>query len=126
MAAKPVRFHEDADAECEDAFDWYLARSPHAAAEFAAELSRAVELIARAPRRWASGLRRRHRRNHGAAPGHDPCAAAPSAAIRAKRTREAGTACCSNRDKEESSNCRSASTRTKLQADVRGALRLPR
>jgi plasmid stabilization system protein ParE len=34
MAAKPVRFHEDADAEYEDAFDWYLARSPHAAAEF--------------------------------------------------------------------------------------------
>jgi plasmid stabilization system protein ParE len=45
MAAKAVRFHEDADAEYEDAFDWYLARSPHAAAEFAAELSRAVELI---------------------------------------------------------------------------------
>ncbi len=56
MAAKPVRFHEDADAEYEDAFDWYLARSPHAAAEFAAELSRAVELIAQAPRRWAPGL----------------------------------------------------------------------
>jgi plasmid stabilization system protein ParE len=56
MAAKPVRFHEDADAEYEDAFDWYLARSPHAAGEFAAELSRAVELIAEAPRRWAPGL----------------------------------------------------------------------
>jgi hypothetical protein len=28
MAAKPVRFHEDADAEYENAFDWYLARSP--------------------------------------------------------------------------------------------------
>jgi plasmid stabilization system protein ParE len=56
MAAKPVRFHEDADAEYENAFDWYLARSPHAAAEFAAELSRAVELIAQAPRRWAPGL----------------------------------------------------------------------
>jgi len=56
MAAKPVRFHEDADAEYENAFDWYLARSPRAAAEFAAELSRAVELIAQAPRRWAPGL----------------------------------------------------------------------
>ena len=31
---KPVRLHEDVDAEYEDAFDWYLARSPHAAAEF--------------------------------------------------------------------------------------------
>jgi len=36
MIAKPVRLHEDVDAEYEDAFDWYLARSPHAAAGFAA------------------------------------------------------------------------------------------
>lgn len=42
MAAKPVRFHEQADAEYEDALDWYLARSPQAAAEFAEELTRAV------------------------------------------------------------------------------------
>ena len=51
MAAKPVRFHEQADAEYEDALDWYLARSPQAAAEFAEELTRAVELIAGAPHR---------------------------------------------------------------------------
>ena len=61
MAAKPVRFHEQADAEYEDALDWYLARSPQAATEFAEELTRAVELIAGAPHRWArdrAGTRR--------------------------------------------------------------------
>jgi plasmid stabilization system protein ParE len=40
MAAKPVRFHEQADTEYDDALDWYLARSPQAAAEFAEELTR--------------------------------------------------------------------------------------
>ena len=49
MAAKPVYFHEHADAEYEQALDWYLARSPHAASDFADELSRAVEMIAGAP-----------------------------------------------------------------------------
>lgn len=61
MAAKPVRFHEQADAEYEDALDWYLGRSPQAAAEFAEELTRAIELIAGAPHRWArdrAGTRR--------------------------------------------------------------------
>jgi len=54
MAVKPVLFHEDADAEYQEAVDWYVVRSPHAASEFAEELSRAVELIAQAPHRWAS------------------------------------------------------------------------
>jgi toxin ParE1/3/4 len=55
MAGKPVRFHEDAEAEYEAAFDWYLARSVRAAADFAKELGRAVEFIAEAPERWARG-----------------------------------------------------------------------
>jgi plasmid stabilization system protein ParE len=54
MAVKRVLFHEDADAEYQEAIDWYVVRSPHAAAEFAEELSRAVELIAQALHRWAS------------------------------------------------------------------------
>ena len=61
MAAKPVCFHEQADTEYNDALDWYLARSPQAAAEFAEELTRAVELISGAPHRWArdrAGTRR--------------------------------------------------------------------
>ena len=61
MAAKPVCFHEHGDAEYQDALDWYLARSPQAATEFAEELTRAVELIAGAPHRWArdrAGTRR--------------------------------------------------------------------
>ena len=56
MAAKPVYFHEHADAEYEQALDWYLARSPHAASGFADELSRAVEMIAGSPQRWTAGL----------------------------------------------------------------------
>ena len=56
MAAKPVEFHEDADAEYDHALGWYLERSPSAASDFADELNRAVEMIADAPHRWASGL----------------------------------------------------------------------
>lgn len=50
MAAKPVEFHEDADAEYDHALGWYLERSQSAASDFADELNRAVEMIADAPR----------------------------------------------------------------------------
>ncbi len=61
MAAKPVRFHEQADTEYDDALDWYFARSPQAAAEFAEELTRAVEFISGTPSlgtrsRWYSQI----------------------------------------------------------------------
>ena len=56
MAAKPVDFHEDADAEYDQTLDWYLERSKRAALDFAEELNRAVEMIRDAPHRWASGL----------------------------------------------------------------------
>lgn len=49
MAAKPVEFHEDADAEYDHALGWYLERSQSAASDFADELNRAVEMIADAP-----------------------------------------------------------------------------
>lgn len=56
MAAKPVEFHEDADAEYDHALGWYLERSQSAASDFADELNRAVEMIADAPR--SVGVRR--------------------------------------------------------------------
>jgi len=50
-----VELHEEAAAEYDAAFDWYLQRSPDAALKFDAELERALAEIAQAPQRWASG-----------------------------------------------------------------------
>ena len=52
MTANPVEFHEAAAAEYEAAFAWYLERSETAAARFAAEVRRALDLISAAPHRW--------------------------------------------------------------------------
>ena len=49
------RFHEEAGAEYDAAFDWYLARSPDAALKFDVEFDRALAEIARVPQRWAGG-----------------------------------------------------------------------
>ena len=49
-----VEFHDDAVAEYDAVFDWYLERSPDAALKFDAEMDRALAQIAEAPRRWAS------------------------------------------------------------------------
>jgi toxin ParE1/3/4 len=49
-------FHEDAAAEYDAAFDWYLERSPDAARRFDVEMGRALEQIVQAPRRWAIGI----------------------------------------------------------------------
>jgi plasmid stabilization system protein ParE len=46
MAVKSVEFLDEASAEYEAAFDWYLARSESSAANFAAELAHAVSMIA--------------------------------------------------------------------------------
>jgi toxin ParE1/3/4 len=52
MANKPFVLHAAAVAEYEAALDWYLERSPSAAANFANEVSLAIESIAAAPQRW--------------------------------------------------------------------------
>jgi plasmid stabilization system protein ParE len=50
-----VDLHEEAAAEYDAAFDWYLQRSPDAALKLDAEFGRALAEIAQAPQRWASG-----------------------------------------------------------------------
>ena len=50
-----VEFHDEASAEYDAAFDWYLERSSDAALKFDAEVNRAVAQIEEAPKRWASG-----------------------------------------------------------------------
>jgi toxin ParE1/3/4 len=52
MANKPFVLHAAAAAEYEAALDWYLEQSPSAAANFANEVSLAIESIAAAPQRW--------------------------------------------------------------------------
>lgn len=50
-----ARFHEEASAEYDAAFDWYLARSPDAALKFDAEVDHALAQITFAPERWPVG-----------------------------------------------------------------------
>jgi plasmid stabilization system protein ParE len=50
----PVEFDPRAVAEAKAAKRWYARRSVTAAQRFVAELDRAVERIAEAPRRWPS------------------------------------------------------------------------
>src|SRR5437016_3644353 len=47
MPSNAVAFHDDAAAEYDVAFDWYLERSPDSALKFDAEVSRALAEIAR-------------------------------------------------------------------------------
>jgi toxin ParE1/3/4 len=49
-------FHEEAGAEYDAAFDWYLERSPDAARKFDAEVNRGLDEIGQHPQRWATGL----------------------------------------------------------------------
>ena len=46
-----VRFHEDALAEYEAAFDWYYQRSEFVASKFAEEMNRAIIMISDVPQR---------------------------------------------------------------------------
>jgi toxin ParE1/3/4 len=55
VPTRRIEFHDEAGAEYDAAFDWYLERSPDAAFRFDAEVDRALTQIAAAPRRWASG-----------------------------------------------------------------------
>lgn len=52
MVDKAPEFHPAAAAELESAFEWYRARDERIAAAFSTEVSHAIEMIARAPRRW--------------------------------------------------------------------------
>jgi toxin ParE1/3/4 len=52
MAAKTVKFHEQAEEEAIAAFDWYLDRSEAAASKFLTELDHAIEHISFSPSRW--------------------------------------------------------------------------
>jgi plasmid stabilization system protein ParE len=56
VPTKPVELHEQAAAEYDAAFDWYLQRRPDAACNLDAEFNRALAEIAHAPQRWASGF----------------------------------------------------------------------
>ncbi|MGA9639769.1 MAG: type II toxin-antitoxin system RelE/ParE family toxin [Terriglobales bacterium] len=55
MPNSEVRLHDEAAAEYDAAFDWYLEHSPDSALKFDAEVERAFAEIARAPRRWVRG-----------------------------------------------------------------------
>ncbi|MFZ0773756.1 MAG: type II toxin-antitoxin system RelE/ParE family toxin [Candidatus Sulfotelmatobacter sp.] len=55
MRSDAVDLHDEASAEYDAAFDWYLERSPDAARRFDAEVERALAQIVQAPRRWAIG-----------------------------------------------------------------------
>ncbi|HEU5400279.1 MAG TPA: type II toxin-antitoxin system RelE/ParE family toxin [Terriglobales bacterium] len=62
MAAEEIIFHDEAAAEYDAAFDWYLARSREAAFRFDTEVNHALQQIVENPRRWAVGASgtRRH------------------------------------------------------------------
>ena len=55
MPTRTVELHEEAAAEYDAAYDWYLARSPDAALKFDAEFDHALIDIAQAPQRWVGG-----------------------------------------------------------------------
>ncbi len=55
MPSRVAKFHEEASAEYDAAFDWYLERSPDAALRFDAEVDRALAQIIEASQRWAAG-----------------------------------------------------------------------
>jgi len=55
MHTDSLEFHEEAAAEYDAAFEWYLERSPDAALEFDAEVDRGLKQIIQAPRRWSAG-----------------------------------------------------------------------
>jgi plasmid stabilization system protein ParE len=56
MPTESAKFHEEAIAEYDAAFDWYLNRSPDAARKFDNEVDRALAQMVHASRRWAVGL----------------------------------------------------------------------
>jgi toxin ParE1/3/4 len=55
MHNESVELHDEAATEYDEAFDWYLDRSPDAAHDFDSEFEHALAEIARSPRRWVAG-----------------------------------------------------------------------
>jgi toxin ParE1/3/4 len=55
MPTDSAIFHEEASAEYDAAFEWYLERSPDTALKFDAEVGRAIAQITQFPQRWAVG-----------------------------------------------------------------------
>lgn len=55
MAIKQIQFHDQAAAEYDAAFDWYLERSPDAARNFDSAVEHALSQIEKAPLRWVMG-----------------------------------------------------------------------
>ena len=55
VPTRALALHEEAAADYDAAFDWYLKRSPNAARAFDAEFDRALGQILKTPRRWAHG-----------------------------------------------------------------------
>src|SRR5215475_1949252 len=61
MTNKSVRFHEEAVADMESAFEWYFVRSEWAAARFLQAVDEGIRNIVESPERWLlyeSGLRK--------------------------------------------------------------------
>jgi len=52
MTGDLVAFHAEAAAELEAAFVWYAARSSKVAAQYLAELDRAIAIIGESPQSW--------------------------------------------------------------------------
>jgi toxin ParE1/3/4 len=55
VAVEKLEFHEEAAAEYDAAFDWYLERSPDAARKFDAGVESALTQVIEGPKRWAPG-----------------------------------------------------------------------
>src|SRR5947209_6534371 len=55
MPADFTLFHEEAAAEYDAAFGWYLERSPDTARKFDSEVEHALTQILQYPWRWAAG-----------------------------------------------------------------------
>jgi plasmid stabilization system protein ParE len=55
VAAKKIQFHDEAAAEYDASFDWYLEHNPDAARRFDQEVEHPIAQILKAPHRWAPG-----------------------------------------------------------------------
>lgn len=55
VPTRALELHEEAAADYDAAFDWYVKRSPDAARDFDAEFERALGQILQTPQRWAQG-----------------------------------------------------------------------
>lgn len=61
MCVEELEIHDEAAAEYDAAFEWYLERSPESAARFDQEVHRALTQIVSMPRSWAPGIKNTRR-----------------------------------------------------------------